>query len=266
MTDTLDIHTDSRNVTRITLNRPKVRNAFDDRMIQELQQALKDIDADPASRCVVITGAGSAFCAGGDIEWMRSMAGFGESENLRDARLLAQLMATLDSLSKPTIARVNGHAFGGGVGVIACCDIAIADTGAKFSLSEVRLGLVPAVISPYVIAAIGARQARRYFLTGEIFDAVAAVQLELVHAAVPTAQLDASVDAVISDLLLGGPCAIAESKKLIATVSRADSAALPDVGEHTARLIARLRVSAEGQEGLGAFLEKRKASWTNRSD
>ncbi|MEL7448556.1 MAG: enoyl-CoA hydratase/isomerase family protein [Pseudomonadota bacterium] len=261
MTSTLQIDTDDRHVTTITLNRPEVRNAFDDRMIRELGQALADIDADSTTRCVVITGAGTAFCAGGDIQWMRSTAGFGEQENLRDAQVLAGLMATLNGLSKPTIARVNGHAFGGGVGLVSCCDIVIAAETAKLSLSEVRLGLVPAVISPYVVAAMGARQARRYFLSGEVFDAVTATTLQLVHAAVPAEAIDASIDAIVDNLLRGGPNALAESKRLIAMISGADGDALAALGEKTAQLIARLRASPEGQEGLGAFLEKRKPAW-----
>ncbi len=261
MTSTLHVDTDHRHVTTITLNRPEVRNAFDDRMIRELKDALADIDADSATRCVVITGAGKAFCAGGDIEWMRSTAGFGELENIRDARVLAGLMATLNGLSKPTIARVNGHAFGGGVGLVSCCDIVIAAETAKLSLSEVRLGLVPAVISPYVVAAMGARQARRYFLTGEVFDATTAMALQLVHAAVPADALDASIDGIVEQLLLGGPHALTESKQLIAMVSGSDDHALGGLGEKTAGLIAKLRASPEGQEGLSAFLEKRKPAW-----
>ena len=261
MTDTLTVHTDARQVTTITLNRPSVRNAFDESMIGELSETLTAIDRDSTTRCVIITGAGSAFCAGGDIEWMRSMAGLDEAGNLRDAQVLARLMAVLNGLSKPTIAKVNGHAFGGGVGLIACCDIAIAALPAKFSLSEVRLGLVPAVISPYVIAAIGARQSRRFFLTAEVFDAGVASALQLVHAAVQPEQLDSSVESIVSDLLKGGPCAIAQSKQLIAMVGQSDSAHKSDIAERTAKLIARLRVSPEGQEGLSAFLEKRKANW-----
>jgi methylglutaconyl-CoA hydratase len=251
-----------RHVARIALNRPDVHNAFDDALIAELTASLGALDRDANVRAVVLTGNGASFSAGADLNWMRRMASAGEAENRADAERLAALMRALNFLSKPTIARVNGAAYGGGVGLVACCDIAIAADSAKFGLTEVRLGLVPAVISPYVIAAIGARHARRLFVTGEIFDAADAARIGLVHRTVPAGALDAAVDEALGLLAKGGPVAQSEAKQLalrIAGMTR-QSAERTDVDN--AALIARLRVSAEGQEGLGAFLDKRKPGWT----
>jgi methylglutaconyl-CoA hydratase len=251
--------TDARGVARVTLDRAEKHNAFDDLVIRELTAELERIDADARVRTVVLTGAGRSFSAGADLGWMRAMAAAGERENREDALALAKLMRTLDGLSKPTIARVNGPAYGGGVGLVACCDIAIASSDARFAFTEVRLGLAPAVISPYVIAAIGARQARRLFATGESFDAERALAIGLVHAVVAPEALDGGVDAVVAQLLQGGPAAQGEIKKLVAMVARGTDA--HDLEARTADLIARLRASAEGQEGLGAFLAKREPGW-----
>ncbi len=248
-------------VVHLVMNRPEVHNAFDDGLIADLTAALVAVDADESVRAVVLTGAGASFSAGADMRWMRGMAQASEAENIEDSLRLAALMRTLQFLSKPTIARVNGAAFGGGVGLVACCDIAIAAEGAKFALSEVKLGLVPAVISPYVVAAVGLRQARRLFLTGEVFDAAAALGMGLVHETVATDALDAAVDRVLDLLAKGGPVAQREAKRLALSTG----GMAPETMEHTdatnAALIARLRVSPEGQDGLSAFLAKSRPSW-----
>ena len=251
-----------RQVARVVLNRPDVHNAFDDALIAELTTALGALDADSGVRAVLLTGAGASFSAGADLNWMRRMAQAGEAENRADAERLAALMRTLNFLSKPTIARVNGAAYGGGVGLVACCDVAIAADGAKFGLTEVKLGLVPAVISPYVIAAIGARHARRLFVTGEIFDASEALRIGLVDTLVAPAGLDAAVDDALDLLAKGGPQAQAEAKQLALRIGGMTKQSAERADVDNAALIARLRVSAEGQEGLGAFLDKRKPRWT----
>jgi methylglutaconyl-CoA hydratase len=256
----LDI-TIERQVARVALNRSEVHNAFDDALIAELTAALGNLDADAGVRAVVLTGNGASFSAGADLNWMRRMAQAGEAENRADAERLAALVRTLNFLSKPTIARVNGAAYGGGVGLIACCDIAIAADSAKFGLTEVRLGLVPAVISPYVVAAIGAREARRLFVTGEIFDAAEAVRIGLVHRLVPPPGLDAAVDEALASLAKGGPLAQSEAKQLALRIGGTTRQSAERADVENAALIARLRVSAEGQDGLGAFLEKRKPNW-----
>lgn len=262
MTNSILQTTDARGVATLTLNRPEKHNAFDAALIVELTATLLRLNTDDNVRVVVLTGAGKSFSAGADINWMRSMAGFDEAQNFEDSLQLAELMSVLNSLHKPTVARVNGAAIGGGTGLVACCDIAVASADAKFAFSEVRLGLVPAVISPYVIAAIGARQARRYFLTGERFDAVEAARIGLVHTSVPGTELDDAVNAIVNNLLAGCPKALAACKELIATVTHETHNARDVAQQMTARLIAQLRVSDEGQEGLGAFLEKRLPKWT----
>ncbi len=245
-------------VARLTLARPEVHNAFDDVLIAELTATLEALDRDPQVRVLVLTGAGASFSAGADLAWMRRMAQAGADENRADALRLARLMRTLEGLSKPTIARVNGAAFGGGVGLVACCDIAIAADTATFALSEAKLGLVPAVISPYVIAAIGARQARRWFQSAETFSAAEAHRIGLLHLAVPAEALDSAVQRQCTLLLKAGPLAVAEAKALVRRSQTTDATALD---ARNADLIARLRVSPEGQEGLGAFLDKRKPNW-----
>jgi methylglutaconyl-CoA hydratase len=244
----------------ITLNRPQQHNAFDDALIAELTLALEGLRDDPDVRVVVLSAAGKSFSAGADLNWMRRMATYDHASNLADSNALARLMHTLDTLPKPTIARVQGSAFGGGVGLVACCDMAIAVMEAQFSLSEVKLGLIPAVISPYVIAAIGARNARRYFLTAERFPAAEAYRMGLIHdLASSEADLDEKIEALVAALLTNSPAAIKAAKQLIGDV------ALAPVDEalraETASRIAAIRASAEGREGLTAFLEKRTASW-----
>lgn len=249
-------------VTTLTLDRPRIHNAFDDLLIDELIDTLRTIEEDDAVRVVVLTGAGTSFSAGADLGWMKRMAQASEKENRKDARQLAKLMRVLNHLDKPTIARVNGAALGGGVGLVACCDIAIASSEARFGLTETRLGLVPAVISPYVIDAIGPRHARRLFLTAQVFGADEALRIGLVHAVVPAAELDAAVDAEIERLQMAGPTATLEAKRLVQRIQHPDGKLRRALDESNAELIAALRVSAEGQEGLNAFFERRPARWT----
>ncbi len=245
----------------LTLNRPEVHNAFDAGLIAALVEALDALAGDDAVRVLVLTGQGSTFSAGADLHWMRGMAKASEAENLDDSLALARLMRTLNFFPKPTIARVNGSAYGGGMGLVACCDIAIGVEGAKFSLSEVKLGLVPAVISPYVVAAIGARQARRLFQTAEVFEAPEAARIGLLHRCVPAAELDEAVERELHWLGKGGPIAQTEAKMLALRMGGMTHQDAERIDAENARLIARLRVSPEGQEGLGAFLDKRAPRW-----
>ena len=261
MTDSILVRTQA-GIATITLNRPNVHNAFDDTLIAELTAALVACDGDANVRAVVLTGAGASFSAGADLNWMRGMAAASEAGNRADSLRLAALMRTLDFLSKPTIARVNGAAYGGGVGLVACCDIAIGVDGAKFALSEVKLGLVPAVISPYLIAAIGARQARRLFVSGEVFDAQAAARIGLLHECVAADALDEAVERCLHFLAKGGPVAQREAKQLALRMGGRTRESAEAVDAENAALIARLRVSAEGQHGLSAFLDKRAADWS----
>jgi len=248
-------------IATITLNRANVHNAFDDALIADLTTALVDCELDANVRVVVLTGSGASFSAGADLNWMRAMAQASEADNRADALRLATLMRTLNFIDKPTIARVNGSAYGGGVGLVACCDIAIGVETAKFSLSEVKLGLVPAVISPYVVGAIGVRHARRYFVSGEVFDAATAARIGLLHECVAADQLDAAVDRAVHFLGKGGPDAQAEAKRLALRIGGFTREAADRIDAENAQLIAHLRVSAEGQSGLAAFLEKRAPKW-----
>jgi methylglutaconyl-CoA hydratase len=249
----------SGGVARVTLNRPEVRNAFDDSLIARLSETFAQLDTDAGVRVVVLAGNGPAFCAGADLNWMKRMAGYGYDENLRDASALAGMLARLDGMTKPTVARVHGPAFAGGTGLVAACDIAIGTPQAKFCFSEAKLGLSPATISPYVIRAIGERAARRYFLSAEVFGAEEAYRLGLLSGLVAEAELDSSIDELVKHLLAGGAAAHARIKDLIAAVAgRPIDEALKD---DTARRIAEIRASAEGREGIASFLEKRKPDW-----
>jgi methylglutaconyl-CoA hydratase len=246
-------------VATVTLNRPEVRNAFDDALIAELAATFKALDDDDAVRAVVLAGNGPAFCAGADLNWMKRMAGYGYERNLHDAMGLAVMLQTIDRMRKPTIARVHGPAFAGGTGLVAACDMALGTAEAKFCLSEAKLGLSPATISPYVARAMGERAARRYFLTAEVFDADEALRIGLLTALVPAEQLDAAIESLLKHLLAGGREALAKIKDLIRAVVSGpiDDAMVAD----TARRIAEIRVSPEGREGIASFLEKRKPSW-----
>lgn len=249
-------------VAYVTLNRPDIRNAFDEALIASLTSALARLDSDGGVRAIVLGGAGSAFCAGADLNWMKRMAGYGYEQNLADARALASMLKTLDRMAKPTIARVHGPAFAGGVGLVAACDIAVGTPEAKFCLSEAKLGLSPATISPYVVRAMGERAARRFFLTAEVFDANEACRIGLLSMVSPSEKLDGEIGEILKNLLAGGPEALAKIKDLIRVVASGDvdDAMIDD----TAQRIAEIRVSAEGREGIASFLEKRKPSWISK--
>jgi methylglutaconyl-CoA hydratase len=246
-------------IAQVTLNRPELRNAFDDELIKKLRSAFEDVAKDKSVRVMVLAGNGPAFCAGADLNWMKRMAGYGYDENLADAKALAEMLAALDRMPKPTIARVHGPVFAGGTGLVAACDIAVGTPEAKFCLSEAKLGLSPATISPYVIRAMGERNARRYFLTAEVFDAEEAYRIGMLSVLTGKESLDAVISSLIQHLLAGGPEAHAKIKSLIRTVAgrRPDDVLVAE----TAREIAAIRGSPEGKEGIAAFLEKRKASW-----
>jgi methylglutaconyl-CoA hydratase len=243
-------------VARLVLARPERHNAFDDDMIAELDGALQKTRN---ARALVISAEGSSFCAGGDLGWMRRTAGYSPEENEADALRLARMLQRLDRLPAPTIALVQGGAYGGGVGLVAACDVAIASKAASFALSEVRLGLVPATIAPYVVAAIGARAARRYFVTAERFDAAEALRLGLVHEVVPADELEAAGERIVEHILTAGPAAVARAKSVVREVAArlADEALVAD----TARWIAEVRAGEEAREGIAAFLERREPSW-----
>ncbi|MEJ8568565.1 enoyl-CoA hydratase-related protein [Elongatibacter sediminis] len=266
MSHPLRQHRDSRGVLTLTLNRPEVHNAFGDELIAQLSTVLQETRDDPAIRAIVLTGAGKSFSAGADMNWMRGMAAASAGENEQDALRLARMLRQLNYHPKPVIARINGAAMGGGVGLVACCDLTVASTDARFALSEVRLGLVPAVISPYVFRRIGEGHARRYFLSGERFDAARAQAIGLVQDVVAAESLDTAVEARLDDLLRGGPEALGHAKELVFAAAGQDLERQRRIDHDNARLIARLRVSAEGQEGLGAFLDKRTAQWMNQED
>lgn len=246
-------------VARVRMTNPDRHNAFDDSLIASLTAAFTALGGADDIRAVILEAEGKSFSAGADLGWMKRMAGYSFEENLADARALATMLKTIDRLPKPVIGRVQGAAFGGGVGLVACCDIAIGTARAGFFLSEVKLGIIPAAISPYVVAAIGRRAARRYFLTGERFGAQEALRLGLLHAVVEDeADLEAAIESIVQSVLAAGPAAVAEAKDLAFAVDRPSDDALI---EDTVRRIARLRATEEAQEGMTAFLEKRKAAW-----
>ena len=242
-------------VATITLNRPEIHNAFDEVMIAEVTRAVADLSAEPACRAVVLTGAGASFCAGADLDWMARMASFTRAENLADARNLQQLFATLWECPKVTVAKVNGAAMGGGAGLVAVCDIALAVESAKFGFTEVRIGLAPAVISPYVVRKIGAGAARALFLTGDRITAAEAHRIGLILQHAPVDALDLLVRHTLDSVLASGPQAIAAAKRLLNETAALSTA---EAAEITTACIADLRASEEGREGIRAFLEKRK--------
>ncbi|WP_115719087.1 enoyl-CoA hydratase-related protein [Gallaecimonas mangrovi] len=253
---------DERGVATLCLNRPEKHNVFDEVLIAELVQALSELAEDPKLKLLVLKAEGKHFSAGADLNWMQRQVTQSYDQNLAEAESLAELMMSLDSFPHPTLCRVQGSAFGGALGLIACCDIAIASDNAQFCLSEVKLGLVPAVISPYMVHTIGYRQTRRYALTAERFDAAKAAELGLIHEAVPNASLDDTLEQFISQLLANGPDAMSACKQLLAHV---DAHPLDDELRHfTANEIARIRISPEGQEGLKAFFDKRPPGWQGK--
>ncbi|MCH2395972.1 enoyl-CoA hydratase/isomerase family protein [Oceanibaculum sp.] len=248
-------------VAVLRLNRPDIHNAFDEKLIADLSAVFKKLAQDDSVRVLLLTSEGKSFSAGADLDWMRRMAASGEHENFTDALALTDMMEALDRLPMPVVARVQGAAMGGGVGLVACCDIAIAADSATFAFSEVRLGIIPAAISPYAVRAIGTRQARRYFLTGERFDAATALRLGLVHEVVPADRLDATVDGILDAILKSGPEATRAAKDLVHLVDGLEFDG--NLRRETALRIGRIRASKEGREGLSAFLEKRKPAWVS---
>lgn len=242
----------------VRLKRPEVRNAFDARMISELTAIFEEAARDSDLRCVIVRGEGPVFCAGADVNWMREAAGYSDEENLEDARKLSRLFQAFISIPCPTVAVIQGAALGGGAGLAACADIAITESGAKFGFTEVRLGIIPAAISPFVLRKVSGAHARRYFSTGEFFDGRRAAEIGLVSEAVPSQQLQSRVDEVISNILGVGPRAAREAKQLVDKVS---GQPMDEVTETTAQLIARLRSTDEAREGMAAFLEKRPPVW-----
>lgn len=250
-------------VAQITFNRPDVHNAFNDIMIKELGVVFDEIAQDESVRVVVVTGAGRSFCAGADLNWMRRVKDYSYDENYRESLELANVLYQIYALPKPTIARVNGAAIGGGTGLVAVCDIAIASVKAKFSFSEVKLGLIPACISPYVLKKCGEGNCREFFLTGERLTAEKAFRAGLVNMVVESEELDDTITSIVRNLLTSGPAAISKCKELLRRVS---AMSLTDATKYTAEVIAKLRISDEGQEGMAAFLEKRRPGWAENSD
>jgi methylglutaconyl-CoA hydratase len=263
MTDALNLQrlklAVSAHVARVTLDRADVRNAFDDATIVELTAAFRALDDDPNVRAIVLAASGPAFCAGADLNYMKRMAEYSEAENRADALGLATMLNTIYACRKPVIARVQGDAYAGGMGLVAVCDVVVASDNAHFCLSEARLGLMPATIAPYVIRAMGARAAHRYVITAERFDAAEALRIGFVHQVTSADQLDASVDAIARAVASNSPNAVRECKQLVAEFAGRDidDALIAD----TAERIARIRASEEGRDGVRSFLEKRKPSW-----
>ena len=254
----LDLRFDA-GVSTVTLNRPYVRNAFNQEVIAELTAVFLELGRRPEVRCVVLAASGTAFCAGADLNWMKRMAGYSREENLDDATALARMLEVIYECPKPTIAKVQGDVYAGGLGLVAACDIAIAADTAHYCVSEVRIGLIPATISPYLIRAMGARAAHRWFLTAERFGAAQATACSLVHEAVPAGDLDARVAALARTLVQAGPEAVKACKKLLHDVAGQEMS--DSLLEDTAERIADIRVTPEGREGIGAFLDKRKPNW-----
>ena len=263
MTEQYILYDVEKSIATITMNRPDLHNAFNEDVIQQMTMSFMKAGADNTVRAVILRGSGKSFSAGGDLNWMRRLADYSFEENVTDAMGLGTLLKVINTLPKPTIALVQGNAFGGGVGLTSCCDIAIAEEGTQFCLSEVKIGLIPSIIEPYVIAAIGVRQARRYSLTAERFDAATAQRIGLVHEVVPQGGLDAAAEKIIAALWEGSPAAQARGKKLILEITgrKIDDALI----KLTAETIAEARASKEGKEGLSAFLHKLEPSWKTRN-
>ena len=248
-----------KGVATVYLNRPEVHNAMNEQLMKELTNCFKELDNDKATRIIVLTGKGKSFCAGADLNWMKSMAKYSKEENIKDSRLLLDLYESIYNCSKPVIGRVNGHAFGGGLGLFAVCDIAIAIPDCKFAFSEAKLGIIPSVISTYIVRRIGLSNMRRLFITGERFDSEYAKQVGLIDFVVNEDEFDKKIEKYIDILRSSGPKAIVEVKKLVDSCERMD---VEKYKEHTVKKISELRVSEEGQEGINAFLEKRKSKWS----
>lgn len=259
---TLDLRHPSPHVAELSLNRPEVRNAFNEGVIAELNATFTTLGADPDLRAIVLGGHGKAFCAGADLSWMRAMAGYTWDENRADAQALADMLWAVYTCPVPVVARIHGDCYAGGVGLAAVCDVRVAAAGVQFCLSEARLGLLPATIGPYVVRALGEQAARRYFTTAERFDAATAQRLGFVHECVAAEALDATVGAIVDAWVGNGPQAVRASKRLVQDLAgREIDAALR---AETAHRIADIRAGAEGREGVSAFLDKREASWRVR--
>ena len=255
---TLDIQVRDR-VAHVFLNRPEVRNAFNEAVIGELTATFETLGADPALRAIVLGGHGKAFCAGADLSWMRAMADFSWDQNVADASQLAQMLWTIYNCPLPVVGRVHGDCYAGGVGLAAVCDVLVAADGVNFCLSEAKLGLMPGTIAPYVIKALGEQASRRYFISAERFDARRAAELGFVHECVAADQLDAKVDEIVAALVANGPAAVKACKRLVQDM--AGQPITPELRSDTARRIADIRASDEGKEGVQSFLHKRAPSW-----
>jgi len=249
----------AENIATIFLNRPDVHNAMNEKLMKELTTCFHELGKDNTVRTIILTGKGKSFCAGADLNWMKSMAKYSKEENIKDSRLLLNLYEAIYNCPKPVIGRVNGHAFGGGIGLFAVCDITIAVPDCKFAFTEVKLGIIPAVISNYIIRKIGLSNMRRLFITGERFNSEYAKEIGLIDYVIPTEELDSKIQFYIDLLKSSGPNAIIEVKKLIDSCEKMDRSKYKD---HTVEKISELRVSKEGQEGINAFLEKRKTKWS----
>ncbi|HET7524448.1 MAG TPA: enoyl-CoA hydratase/isomerase family protein [Burkholderiaceae bacterium] len=258
MTTTLDIRRDGT-VARVFLNRPDVRNAFNDEVIAELTAAFSEMNADASLRAIVLGGHGKAFCAGGDLNWMRAMADYSWEQNRADAQRLADMLWTLYSCPHPLVGRVHGDCYAGGLGLASVCDVLVAADGMHFCLSEARLGLLPATIGPYVVRALGEQASRRYFISAERFGAAEAHRLGFVHELATPETIDAKVDAIVQTLVANGPAAVKASKRLVKDL--AGEPLTPELRADTARRIADIRASEEGREGVQSFLNKRAPSW-----
>jgi methylglutaconyl-CoA hydratase len=253
---------DTRGVATVTLNRPEIHNAFDDELIKELTERFSGIDKDPSVRAIVLTGEGKSFCAGADLNWMKRMKSYSDAENYRDSQALAELFHVINTNSKPVIGRVFGAALGGGAGLVSVCDYVVAVESTKIGFTEARLGLLPAVISPFVIGKIGESWARAYFMSGEIFSAKRALEMGLVHQLVTEDELDTQVEKTLKQFLAAGPKAAFEAKKLVRTiVDGKGHKTTQELRDYTCQTISRIRISPEGQEGMAALLEKKKPSW-----
>jgi methylglutaconyl-CoA hydratase len=255
--ETITLEQDGK-IARVFLNRPEIHNALNNVIINDLYDAFDKLKSEPEIRLIIITGNGKSFCAGADLNWMKSVVKYSYEQNYAESLKLAQLMHLIFTHPKPTIARVNGSAIGGGVGLLSVCDISIASDKAQFGLSEVRLGLVPAVISPYVMTRIGQAKAREFFITSERITAAHAVEIGLLNAAVPPEKLDEAIMEKANLIINNGPEAVKKAKEMIFKITQMF---FPEIQEYNARLIAELRLSEEGQEGMNAFLEKRNPKW-----
>lgn len=256
--ETLELNKEKDTVT-ITLNRPDVHNAMNEKLMKELTDCFKNLSDDKSVRIIILTGKGKSFCAGADLNWMKSMAKYSKEENIKDSRLLSNLYESIYNCPKPVIGCINGHAFGGGLGLFAVCDITFAVPGCKFAFSEVKLGIIPSVISTYIVRRIGLSNMRRLFITGERINSEYAEKIGLIDFVVSEEEIDNEIEKYVNILVSSGPNAIKEIKKLVDNCEKLD---VEKYKEFTVKKIAELRVSNEGQEGINAFLEKRKSKWS----